>query len=202
MHLDKKPLDAWERECLTFLSEMATGAANSWNKGKADMYRLILRSLGEDASRRAVQYAVMNCRWRPEPAELREIAASLYSPLPPVGELWRECWHKAITQGYEKPHWSHPVLKDLVYALGGWKYLRSVCWYDSEQRFRESLQRRFEMAYQERKESWWKAVADQLGIQKEERDPHYFPHYAVFDPPALLPAEAEREAAEQRENAR
>jgi hypothetical protein len=180
-------IENWEREALAFLSDMATGAGNPWNKGKAQVYLLVLRNLGEEAARRAVEYAVMNCKWRPEPAELREIAANLYSPLPPVGDLWREFWHKAITLGYDKPRWSHPVVKDIARALGGWPYLRSVCWWDSDVRFRENLQRRFEATYAQRTETWWKQVADQLRLPAAERDPHYFPDYSRFNPPALLP---------------
>lgn len=191
----------WEKQYLAMLSEMATGVSNTWTKGKMQIYLMVLRSLGEEAARRTVNYAVMNCKWRPEPAELREIAAKLYSPLPPVGEMWRECWHKAITQGYDRPQWSHPAIGDIVTAIGGWRYLRSVCWLDSDARFREGLQRRFETAYTERAESWWKQVADQLQFPPEERDPHYFPAYEVFNPPALLPPASEETEAGSREEA-
>lgn len=192
-------LQEWEKYCLATLSEMSTGAGNAWNRSKAQVYLLVLQSLGEEASRRAVQYAVMNLEWRPEPAKLRKIAANLYSPLPPVGQLWTEVWHKAIARGWDNPRWTHPVLKDIVKAIGGWRYLRSVCWGDSDPRFKDNLQRRFEQAYSDLSDSWWQTVADQVHLPAAERDPHYFPpKQNVFSPPRLLPPDV-ADAQERRE---
>jgi hypothetical protein len=185
-------LKPWERECLTVLGEMATGSENAWNKGKSDIYLRVLQSLGEEASRRAVQWAVLNEEWRPAPAKLRKIAANLYSPIPPVGQLWTEMWNKAISTDHRD--WTHPILRDLTKALGGYRYLRSVCWGDSDPRFKDNLQRRFEEAYREQAEIWWQTVADQLCLPAAERDPHYFPAKRhAFQPPKLIAPASEKE---------
>lgn len=190
----------WQKECLSLLAEMRSD--NTWTRGKAQIYAYILENLGEQASRRSVQWAIENTRWRPEPAELREIAANLYSPLPPPGELWRELWYKATTQGYDRPRWSHPILEDLVDDLGGWKHLRSICWPDSDPGFQGALQRRFDQAYEAARQDWWRAVADQLSLPPAERDPRYFPTCRRWLPPAEVTGNTDPIREEVRERLR
>lgn len=182
-------LTDWEKRCLASLSELATGAGNAWSHGKAQLYLAVLRNLGEEASKRATEYAILNCEWRPEPARLREIAANLYSPLPPVGACWREVWDKAITAGYTDPRWTHPVIEDLVAAVGGWSHLRNTCWPDTPDRTRDQMRYQFEQAYKDRAGTWWKAVADQLQFPPQERDPHLFPNARPYVPMKLEPAD-------------
>lgn len=191
-------LNDWEKRCLAMLSKMMSGSG-VWDHGTMQMYQAVLQSLGEEASQCAVQWAVLNEEWRPAPAKLRKIAAKLYSPLPPVGQLWTEMWHKAVARGWDHPRWTHPVIGDIVKAIGGWRYLRSVCWGDSDPRFKDNLQRRFEQAYADLSDSWWQTVADQVHLPPGERDPHFFPpKQHVFSPPRLLPSDV-ADAQERRE---
>lgn len=180
-------LAEWEENCLLLLSEMNAGAEQRWSKGKAQIYRVILQELGEQASRAAVTQAIKTEEWRPSAARLREIALTVASPLPPVGALWTEFWHKAIHAGYRTARWTHPVLETIAANLGGWRHIYGNYWPDSDPHRVEALRRRFDAAYLECAAQWREAVAAQLTLPPASRNPRFFPAAKTFTPPPSLP---------------
>lgn len=185
----------WEKTCLLLLGEMHAGAEQKWSKGKAELYLVVLRSLGKEWSVKAVQRAILTEEWRPSPARLREIAATLASPMPPCEPLWGELWHKCVHQGYDAPRWTHPILEDIAAGLGGWRFLRGQVWPDTEPRQIEALHRRFEQAYQSCAAAWQEAVAEQLPLPAPAREPRYRigeKASAIFTPPKSLPPGEDR----------
>lgn len=181
----------WEENCLLLLSEMHSGNEQKWSKGKAQLYLLVLRSLGEQASRAAVERAVLTEEWRPSPAALRDIAANLASPLPTENVIWVELWHRMIHVAYGPPPWSHPMLEDIAEGLGGFSFLYQNYWPDTDAFRLEALQRRCQEVYRECAAKWRETVADQLGLPPVLREPRYFPQWQTFVAPKSLPYTSE-----------
>jgi hypothetical protein len=166
---------------------MNSSNAQVFGAAHTTAYSLILSELGEEASRVAVNKAIKTLRWRPSPAELREMAAQLVSPLPSVGILWAEFWHKAIHTGYTVPGWTHPILSDLAAELGGWQGVRETSWPESHPAHVDALRSRFEAVYGTCSTAWRESVCEQLAFPRAERDPRYFPDYRPFVAPKSLP---------------
>lgn len=179
--------ESWIEECLVLLEMMNSSNAQTFGAAHAKAYGLILCELGEEASRTAVTRALKTLRWRPSPAEIREIAADLASPLPPVGLLWQEFWHKAITDGYARPDWTHPILDDMAAQMGGWQSVRETSWPDSHPAHVDAQRIRFEAIYAQVLGQWREAVCEQLSLPRASRDPRYFPARRDFVAPKLLP---------------
>lgn len=178
----------WVEECISILSTMNSANAQAFGEAHALTYALILSELGAEAGRAACVQAIKTLKWRPSPAELREIAANLVSPLPAPCVLWGEFWHKAIHQNYATPAFTHPLLDAITVQLGGWRHIRSNYWPDSHPAHIDALRSRFDAIYAQCSEAWREAVCAQLAFPAPERDPRYFPHYVAFNAPKSLPS--------------
>lgn len=61
-----------------------------WKPGHAGLYAIVLDELGPDLSRTALNWAVRHCKWRPAPAELRDIAIRIAHPTPDASQVTGE----------------------------------------------------------------------------------------------------------------
>lgn len=180
-------MDKWIEDCLILLEMMNSSRSQEFGAAHVTAYSLILSELGEAASRAAVTKAIKSLKWRPSPAELREIAADLASPVPSVSSLWAECWHKAIHVQYTRPEWTHPLIGEIVSQMGGWQAMRETSWHDSHPAHIDAQRRRFEAIYGLLLSEWREAVCEQLSLPPRERDPKYFPKRQQFIAPKSLP---------------
>ena len=156
----------WQIEVLALVAEMACGASTPWSKSKAQTYIPILDELGEEISRAMVVKALKICEWRPEPAKCRMIAVDLFRPISSSGEMFAEFWIKAISQGYENPNWSDPLIDNIVEGMGGWRACRGRIYPDTQQ---EPIRRQFDALYGERLLIWKDKIAEQLSLPDDRK---------------------------------
>lgn len=179
----------WILDCLTILQFMQGG--QEWSRGLVAIYTLVLKSLGDEWARKAVEFAVLNEKWRPAPAELRHIAAKLASPFPAVDDAYAEMLEHAERGGiYSRPDptnpnvflegppvFSHPLIAQAVRACGGW---RMIC--SGESQMQEGLSKQFRGAYERAATQWLADVSNALALPASERPARLFPKPAAPKP--------------------
>lgn len=100
-----------------------------------------------------------------KPVDVLSRIVSATSPVPPMTTLWEEFRRKAITIGYDDPHWTHPILGDIAVRLGGWRAIRSRLYPDSDF---EPVRRRFEAENRACREAWHAEVIDALRVGRTD----------------------------------
>lgn len=105
-----------------------------------------LSDIDDNALLGAAEDCVVNSRYFPTIAELREVSAYRMSPLgkPPVAEVaWSEVMQRVVTIGRtERPTFSHPAIMATLDLMGGYGF---VC--SSNVSNEESLRRSFVKLY-------------------------------------------------------
>lgn len=127
-------IETWQAECLALIEAMPS--TQEFGVAHRQLYGFVLRHLGEDLSRAAVQEAALTCRWRPSPAELRELAVHQAVPLPDASEVIAEIAGLLESVGlYGVVHPENPRVRlpgappmsplatEVVRRLGGWERL-------------------------------------------------------------------------------
>ena len=161
----------WQTRCLTLLREMQSG--QPWTAATETLYEVVLDALGEEWATPAVRHAVLTEQWRPAPAQLRQIASRLASPLPNEGDCFAEFW-KAVQYSNSHPQWSHPIIGDVVKRLGGWRYFRDLRPHLVERGDpRAQWFGKFMDAWPACVTEWTEEVAQQLFLPPDKRDPRY-----------------------------
>jgi hypothetical protein len=208
----------WQVGCMALLMGMHSG--QEWSPMQTHVYALVLSSIGEEYSRAAVTHAVLNLKWRPAPAELRQIAARLASPAPTADEAFAEIVDRANRDGfYAKPDpenpnvrlagpppFSHPLVAQMVPLCGGWEH---IC--NGAAGMDMGLKKQVIGAYPAIVEKWEQEVAQQLSLAPAQRNPKYFKPrkpYVPFTPEiegearlALPPAPEKRQEIDPKEAA-
>lgn len=189
----------WQVYCLSLLEVMRSQNAQQWGPTMVRFYQIPLQLMGPVWSKAACEYAVQECPWRPQPADLLAMAAKMASPLPPVGELWQEFRHKLLHAEHKRPSWTHPVVADIAATLGGWSELYGAFWPDTHGKTWSDLERNFAASYEALSDEWRRAVVRQLRVPPSQRDPRLAPliaespgvpavGYRPYRAPASLPA--------------
>ena len=161
----------WQSYCLALLSEM--NSTQKWISATTQLYDVVLEALGEEWSVKAVKHAVLTEQWRPAPAQLRQIAAQLASPVPNEGDCFAEFW-QAVQYSQPRPEWSHAIIGEVVRRLGGWKYFRDLRPHLIDRGDpRAQWFSRFMDAWKVCATEWTEEVSQQLAISPEVRDPKY-----------------------------
>lgn len=197
--------------CLTVLEVMPSSADST---AKWDAHRLLwartLKQLGPSLSKRSVEFALDNLKWRPSFAELRMIAAKLESPIPDRDAAYAEVLHKiqqfgaygAPMKDFEDrfpdmrqlgtPPFSHALVAVAVQRCGGWQ---AIC--DGEAQYQEGgFSGHFKGNYDRAAETWYEKVI--AAIDQGERPAHLFPAFEPYEPAsieraakrAVMPAQA------------
>lgn len=190
--------EEWELECLTLLETMQSG--QEWSKPLAQMYLMAFQTLGETCSRLAVQWACLNEKWRPSPAELRQFAARIASPYPDAEAAYSEILHKAQAVGlYGRPDpkrptvfvegappMSHPIVSQIVGYCGGWEQICS-----GEANKAEGLRKQVRSAHESVSREWEAKVIENLALPESKRDPRYFPVWRRHELPSWFVPEVD-----------
>jgi len=180
----------YRNEALALLQAMNAGSAQNWN-AQWMIYDLVISRWSESLTRRVVQHAALTCEWRPSPAKLREIAATLESPFPSADlaldemlTLLRRFGSNAAPHpkfpnrpnilGPGAPTFTHPLIAAAIRRLGGWE---TIC--DGEAQYQEGgLQGAFRAVYDRAAEEWKGKVIECL--DNGTRPPSLFPDYRPF----------------------
>jgi len=155
-----------------------------WSIGLANIYEMVLNSIGEEWSRKVCEFIVLNESWRPAPADVRKIAAKLASPIPSVDDAYSEMMYlaeKEGTYGFQcdhdpnvyfkgEPQFTHPLILQTVKGIGGWE---AIC--TGEAQMQEGLAKQFKGAYSRYSEQWVSDVANVLSLPAQERPKKLFP---------------------------
>lgn len=177
-----KPSDRyWIDECISLLQFMNSGQI--WSDGLANIYEMVLISVGEKWALPTMRHIVLNETWRPAPADIRKIAARLASPYPLMDDAYsemmylanrlginaRQCKHNPTIYLRGEPQFSHPLIAQTVRGIGGWE---AIC--TGEAQMQEGLAKQFKGAYTRYSEQWVSDVAQVLSLPPEMH-PHLFP---------------------------
>ena len=186
------PMDDYLDTCLSLLEAMNAAAnAAAWPV-QSQIYEMLLSCWTGELARRVVRYAVMNCRWRPTVAELREIAAKIESPIPARDEAFAEVIYYVREYGMNAaphpkspdnpniracgpPRFSHPLVAAAVRRCGGWE---AIC-EGAAQYQGGGLSEHFKGNYDRAAEGWYASVA--VALESGERPAELFPDYRPFD---------------------
>jgi hypothetical protein len=93
-----------------------------WTDASFDGYLVALGDLPLEAVQRAVVEALRTESKMPAPADLRRsVLAHMVEEIPDADRAWNEVRRAFGTHGRSRvPEWSHPIIQDVVDALGGW----------------------------------------------------------------------------------
>lgn len=107
-------------EFLPILAGMPS--TSPWSDGASALYTLALGSWDDSVGRAVLLHAAKNCRWRPSPAELREIAIRLICPVPSQSEVRHEIGRfcNQFSDPARRRNAAHEVTNAVVDWLGGW----------------------------------------------------------------------------------
>lgn len=191
--------------CLAVLEAMNAGSNQNF-EAISVIYAGLLSSWGEELSSRVVKRAALHCKWRPSPAELRETAARLESPVPSADDAMYEVSELVNRYGVHgrpdpqnprvrvpgPPPFSHPLIERTVRYSGGWE---NVC--DGKAQYQEGgLRGSFKATYSRSEIEWVEAVA--VCLESGTRPAAMFPVWKPFGvaaapvaipEPAILPGE-------------
>lgn len=172
--------------CLAIIEGMNAGNAQSFD-ALWEIYDGLLTAWGEMLAKRVCTHAALTCKWRPSPAELREIAARLESPTPTADAALTEVQNlirrfganamphpenpRVLIMG--EPPFSHPLVGAAVRRLGGWARICAGEAQYQEGGFDGAFRAVFDRAADDFREQV--AVALQTGIRPAELFPCYVP---------------------------
>ncbi len=177
---------------MSILKAMHHGKENPWTDEQRPMYSMVLQGIDDAAAKKALEYAVFHCDWRPSPAELRRIVSRTVAPYPDddtayaeivykldaIGEWGRTDPNNSSVQLKGEPPMSHPIVCQMVRYMGGWQNLCS-----GESQMQEGLKKQARSAHESCAKQWEDAVSDQLRLPEKKRDPKYFRKYDTYDLP-------------------
>jgi hypothetical protein len=153
--------------CLEYLSGMLS-PSQGWSEAVASLYILAMEGWQDDVAERTVKHAALNEKWRPAPAELRQLAARLVladmAPVPSPVATRDEIRTLIIRHGRQaiKAAHSHPLIAAVVDEMGDWA---SLCG-----RYTEDIDAAFPGAYQRAVAGLEASVAQtQLCLPEPER---------------------------------
>jgi len=110
-------------ECTNLLSALPS-PTQPWNEAALALYVLALKDWPDHVGRAACQHAALNCRWRPTPVELREIALARFAPAPSLESVVEAVRRVIVRHPPEERAAAakriHPVAARVVDHLGGW----------------------------------------------------------------------------------
>ncbi len=180
-------------KCLAMLEAMNSGQGQSFT-AMWDIYNLLLGQWGDVLSIKVCTHAALHCKWRPSPAELREIAAKLESPVPSADDAWSEVRSLVNQYGiHARPHpvrptiriagppdFTHPLIERVVRYCGGWE---DVC--DGKAQMQTGgLRGAFVATYTRTETEWVESVAKCL--ESQIRPAELFPVWKPFDISAAM----------------
>ena len=93
---------------------------------RVDVYCNALEDLPDAELMASAERLVRISKWFPKPAEIREEATlnMLGGAMPTAVSAWGEVMEKFRTVGRnEAPEWSHEVIEQVVWDMGGWRRL-------------------------------------------------------------------------------
>ena len=96
------------------------------NKERINVYCNALEDLPDPELIGSAERLVRISKWFPKPAEIREEATinMLGGSIPTAVSAWGEVTEKFRTVGrQEVPEWSHEIIQQVVWDLGGWRKL-------------------------------------------------------------------------------
>lgn len=191
-------------ECLSLLEAMPTSSESTtkW-AAQARVWTLVLQKMGGGTAKRAVEWSIFNCKWRPSFAELRQIAAKIESPLPDRDAAFAEVLYWIRKRGMNAkqdpqnprifypgaPDFSHPLIAAAVKRCGGWE---AICSGDAQMQ-EGGLSGHFKGNYDRAAVLWVEKVQESLESGKP-RNSALFPAWTPFDA-VSLEAEAKRAIA-------
>lgn len=198
-------------EMLSLLQAMNAANNQNWDV-QWRIYHLLLFRWPDELGREVVTHAALNCKWRPSPAELREIAAKMESPVPAVDAAMEEVLTLMRRHGaYAAPHpdfpdrpgirtlgeppFSHPLIASAVRRLGGWV---GLCEGDTQYQS-GGLQGSFRDVYNRSSSEWHEKVMECL--DNGTRPAALFPPYTPFQVGDLENVSRELQGKKQPPNA-
>lgn len=174
-------------ECLGMLEAMNAGNNQSF-AALWKIYNALLSAWGDDLAMRVCTNAVLTCKWRPSPAELRELAARLESPTPTADAALTEVQvlirrfganamqhpERPSVRVMGEPDFSHPLVESAVRRIGGWA---RIC--AGEAQYQEGgFDGAFRAVYERAESDFREQVA--AALQQGIRPAELFPRYATF----------------------
>lgn len=177
---------------LALIQGLNASASQNWDT-QVNLYDLLLSRWPMDLAIRVTQHAALNCKWRPSPLELRQIAARMESPRPTedqaldevlslinrVGAMAKRDPKNPNCRIAGEPAFTHPLVAATVRRVGGWEML---CAGDSQHQS-GGLQGAFRAAYNRACEEWDQEVM--ACLDRGERPAEWFPPYLPFAPAQL-----------------
>lgn len=173
--------------CLGIIEGMNAGSGQSFD-ALWDIYDALLTAWGDTLARRVCTHAALTCKWRPSPAELREIAARIESPTPNADAALTEVQTLIRRYGANaaphpdnpnvrvmgEPPFSHPLVGAAVRRLGGWA---RIC--AGEAQYQEGgFDGAFRAVYDRAEGDFREQVS--AALQQGVRPPGLFPPYVPF----------------------
>jgi len=95
--------------------------------GTVDIYEEYLADVPDEDLRLAVNEVIATAKFFPRVAEIREKAVEIRlrrEGVPHPADAWAEVQREIRAKGfYEKPEFSHPMVREAMLAVGGWTHL-------------------------------------------------------------------------------
>jgi hypothetical protein len=167
------PDQKWLARALAVLAGWQTGDGNAWRDDRhVGPYTLVLRRMGEQMTRAAMDHAILRNTWRPSPAELARIGVTLSCDAPSAGPAFDEFWC-SVAAAVRTPIWSHPLIAEIPAALGSadWAYWRTLRPHLADRDLRSIYWTRFVPIWTELTNAWRDDAIDALGRPETEWAP-------------------------------